>query len=410
MRLLQTLLRPRVSGTALVLGLALIGPWTVVGAAPRATSSPGPWTLQAKLTAWPGGAVSNFGSAVALSGDTALVGDNSANNYAGAAYIFVRSGGAWTRQATLLPSDGQGSDLFGQSVALDGDTALVGAIGHNSSTGAVYVFVRSGTTWTQQAELIGTGGGVPGSFGWSVALSGNTALVGLQGGGTPPYSGVAFVFVRQGTTWTQQAVISDPVPNSSDYFAGSVALHGDTALIGAPWAFQPAGVAYAFVRQGTTWVQQARLSASDGREDNNFGDTVILNGDTALVTAPSADHGHGAVYLFGHSGATWTQQAKLTPGAGTSVGQFGVSAALSGDTALIGAASGSLLTGMAYVFVGSGATWSRQARLTEPDSPSQNQFGRQVAVSGNTALISGEVGEQSNNGAVYVYVRGTTGT
>ena len=271
---------------------------------------------QAKLVASDGAVSDSFGRSVALSGDTALVGayfdDGGANRDQGSAYVFTRSGGVWTQQAKLVASDGAANDYFGASVALWGDTALVGAygdaIGANTGQGSAYVFTRSGGVWMQQAKLVASDGAATDGFGVSVALSGDTALVGAYTDdvGVNSDQGSAYVFTRSGVVWTEQAklVASDGAAN--DYFGFSVALSGDTALLGAYGdaigANMGQGSAYVFTRSGVVWTQQAKLVASDGAGNDNFGISVALSGDTALVGAHLDDVGansnQGSAYLF----------------------------------------------------------------------------------------------------------------
>jgi hypothetical protein len=286
----------------------------------------------------------------------------------------------------LTASDGAGNDHFAYSAAMssDGNTALIGAIYKRVSgkvQGAAYVFVRSGTTWTQQAELTASDGAETDDFGWSVALSGD----------------------------------------------------GNTALIGAPFKpYDPAsvnsqqGAAYVFVRSGTTWTQQVELTASDGVAYDNFGRSVALsgNGNTALIGAKDkgVQYRQGAAYVFVRSGTTWTQQVTLTASDGAAYDEFGYSAALSGDgdRALIGAhfktVSGNTGQGAAYLFVRSGTAWTQQAKLTTSDGAAVDHFGEAAALSGdgNTAWIGADyktVGGNTGQGAAYVFVRsGTTWT
>ncbi|WP_282416490.1 hypothetical protein [Polyangium sp. 15x6] len=313
------------------------------------------WTQQAKLVASDGATEHRFGASVTLSGDTAIVGAPSAS----AAYVFVRSGATWTQQAKLVGASLVGG--FGNSVALSGDTALVGAWADDTqapSAGSAYVFVRSGATWTQQAKLLASDGTAVDYFGLSVALSGDTALVGAphdDDQGTD--SGSAYVFVRSGATWTQQAKVLASDGAGADYFGYSVALSGDTALVGAyndADKGTSSGSVYAFERSGATWTQQTKLLASDGAEGDYFGHSVALSGDTALVGAYGDDDkgsGAGAAYVFVRSGATWTQQTKLLASDGASYDNFGTSVALSGSTALVGAKWDDNYVGSAYVFV-----------------------------------------------------------
>ncbi len=392
------------------------------------------WTLEATLTATGGAANDNFGSSVALSGDTALVGANTddlgANFAQGSAYVFTRSGSTWTQQAQLTATDGAGGDQFGSSVALSGDTALVGArfddVGANFDQGSAYIFTRSGTTWTQQAQLTATDGAANDLFGFSVALgggAGDTALVGAHSDdvGANFDQGSAYVFTRSGTTWTQQAQLTATDGAASDNLGVSVALSGDTALVGAyaddVGANVDQGSAYIFTRSGTTWTQQAQLTATGGAAGDSFGVSVALSGDTALVAAYFDDVGvnfaQGSAYIFTRSGTTWTQQAQLTATDGAASDNLGVSVALSGDTALLGAnfdnVGANTDQGSAWVFSRIGTKWiGPDLQLLASNGAANDNFGISVALSGDTALVGAyvdDVGANANQGSAYVFTR-----
>ncbi len=351
----------------------------------------------------------NFGSSVSLSGDTALVGAYSADidgkAEQGAAYIFVKDGKTWTQQARLSASDGAEGDYFGYSVSLSGDTALVGAYGANidgkADQGAAYIFKMEGASWTQQAKLSASDGAEGDYFGYSVSLSGDTALVGAYGADIDGMAdqGAAYIFVKDGATWTQQTRLTASDGAESDRFGYSVFLSGDTALVGAYGANidgkADQGAAYIFKSEGATWTQQTRLTASDGAEGDYFGYSVSLSGDTALVGAPAADiegkAQQGAAYVFSSDGANWTQQAKLSASDGAEWDRFAYSVSLSGDTALVGASyatiDGNSGQGAAYVFSSDGANWTQQAKLSASDGAEWDQFGISVSLSGDTALV-----------------------
>jgi uncharacterized repeat protein (TIGR01451 family) len=396
--------------------------------------------LEQKVLASDGAAGDQFGVSVAISGDTALVGapydDVEANADQGSAYVFVRVGTTWTEQAQLTASDGALNDQFGSSIALSGGTALIGApyddVGANNDQGSVYVFVRSGTIWTEQTQLTALDGEYNDQFGNSVALSVDTALVGAD---VDDYidtdSGSAYVFIRSGTSWSQQQQLVGSDSGYIGHFGTSVALEGDTALVGEILN-DPAGAAYVFVRSGTSWTEQAMLTASDGEVGDWFGGSVALSGDTALVGVENDDVGvvpnvnQGSAYVFVRSGITWTQEAQLTALDGAAWDELGFSVALFGDTALVGAPSDSMgaseYQGSAYVFVRNGTTWTQQLKLTASDGAMTDWFGDPVALSGDTALvgvIQGDVGPNADQGAAYFYqayvdlevsaVRGTSG-
>jgi hypothetical protein len=368
----------------------------------------------AKLVASDAVGGDQFGVSVAVSGDTAVIGarlEATGGSGAGAAYVFTRSGGSWTQQAKLLASDAQSSDYFGYSVAVSGDTAVIGAYGEDtggSDAGAVYVFTRSGGSWTQQAKLLASDAQSSDYFGDSVAVSGDTAVIGAYGEDTGgSYAGAAYVFTRSGGSWTQQAKLLASDAQSSDQFGVSVAVSGDTAVIGAyreATGGSGAGAAYVFTRSGGAWTQQAKLLASDAQANDYFGVSVAVSGDTAVIGAYREDTGGssaGAAYVFTRSGGAWVEQAKLLASDAQSSDYFGVSVAVSGDTAVIGAYqedTGGSSAGAAYVFTRSGGAWVEQAKLLASDAQSSDYFGYSVAVSGDTAVIGA-----SNADAAYIF-------
>ena len=325
-----------------------------------------PDTEIVKLTASDAAAGDWFGRYVAVSGATVVVGapnddDNGSNS--GSAYVFVRSGISWSQQAKLTASDAAAFDFFGVSVAISGDTAVVGANfddGKGVDSGSAYVFVRSGTTWTEQAKLTASDAAALDQFGIEVSISGDTAVVGaFSDDDSGSRSGSAYVFVHSGATWTEQAKLTASDAAIDDRFGRSVSVSGDTAVVGAVGDDddgQNSGSAYVFVRSGTTWTEQAKLTASDAATFDIFGISVSISGDTALVAAWLHDDNFilsGAAYMFVRSGTTWTEQAKLPASDPAANDRFGVSVSISGETAVVGAYlnddTGSD-SGSAYVF------------------------------------------------------------
>jgi hypothetical protein len=365
---------------------------------------------QAQLTSADGVAGDSFGYSVALSGDTALVGSPHSSlspvGSEGAVYVFVRSGPGWTQQAKLTAAVHGFNDWFGGAVALSGDTALIGAPWYDSAgktdRGAVYVFVRSGTSWSQQGGPIMAGDGAANDwFGWSVALSGDTAVIGAPTDDVLyADQGSAYVFVRSGGSWSQQGLkLWAGEGRATDRLGTSVALSGDTALVGAPefeldGAHRDQGGAWVFVRSGTDWSQQGGpLTASDANAAGSFGSSVALSGETALVGAFSQDAG----YVFVRSGTSWSQQAKLTAVGGAPEDLSGSSVALAADTAVLGACpSGGNIEasqGSVCVFTRSAGSWSQQALLTVVDGSLGDRLGVSVALSGASVLAGADRGD-----------------
>ena len=428
-----------------------------------------PIAQQAYVKAFNTGGDDNFGLSVAISGNTAVVGApledgggvgvNPATNdlrvNAGAAYVFVRAAnGTWSQQAYLKSSANNGHDQFGSSVAISGDTIVVGSVqedvgyGTGASapgSGSAYVFVRKGTTWSTQGYLKATNFGASDHFGRSVAISGNTVAVGApdeDGGGTginpatnegSPDSGAVYIFTFSSGIWQQTAYLKAGVNTSGDSFGASCALDNDTLIVGAPnedGAASNAGAAYVFQRSALgAWSQQAYLKASNPDNDDNFGDSVAVSGNTALVGAPYEDGSGkgvnppannsagnaGAAYVFDRNGVTWNLTAYLKAGYAESTDRFGSSVAIDGDIAVVGVevedsggsgidplhdVDGATDSGAAYVFCRNAAGWSQQAYLKAASPSNDDNFGHAVAVSGSTAIV-GALYEDGSGTGVY---------
>ena len=473
-----------------------------------------------------------FGQCISLSGNTKVVtalgedsgatgidGDqsDSSGNGSGAAYVFVRdANGGWTQQAYLKQSNTEARDNFGFSCAIDGDTLVIGARWEDSNArgangdqsdnssfnpGAAYVFVRSGTTWTQQAYLKASntppfddGIDKGDAFGVAVAIDGDTIVVGapyedsgsrgVNGDGENNDvldSGAAYVFTRNGTTWTEQAYLKQSNTGitddqgARDSFGVSVSVSGDTIAVGAPGEDSgstgidgeqfnndavSAGAVYVFTRSGSTWSQQAYIKGDVAEAADVFGGVVKVDGDTLAiavkledsnergVNTPNAETNNasrnaGAVYVFERdSNSTWARQAFIKASntlefRDVNIGTdgFGVSLGLSGDTLVVGAngedsdavgVNGDGMndntygSGAAYVFTRSGSTWSEESYLKSSNPDRLDFFGTSVAISGDLIAVgsrseesssTGVNGDQSDNsqdtsGAVYVFNTG----
>ena len=343
------------------------------------------------------------------SAQTTVTSDASDDNLAsgsGAAYVFVRNGTEWSSQAYLKAHNAEAGDKFGSVVAVSDDTIVVGADSESSAetditsdnsagsdntateSGAAYVFFRSGTTWSQQAYLKAPNAEASDRFGGTVAISGDTIVVGSSyessaetditndsGAGsdnTAPLAGAAYVFVRSGTTWSLQAYLKAPNAEANDRFGSAIAISGDTIVVGASAESSAqttitngsgapidndapsAGAAYVFVRNGTTWTQQAYLKASNVEAGDQFGAGLSISSDTIVVGTPieaSAQTGvtngdgassdntatnSGAVYVFVRNGTTWTQKAYLKAPNADANDYYGL-CAISGGTIAVGA-------------------------------------------------------------------------
>jgi hypothetical protein len=349
-----------------------------------------------------------FGRRVAVSadGNTALIG---ASGLAPAdVWVFVRSGGMWVEQARLKGVGAVGETDWGSSLALsaDGNTALVGGGDDNGGVGAVWAFTRSGATWTQQGEKL-TGGGEIGKarFGESVALSsdGNTALVG--GPGDNGSVGAAWVFNRVGGAWSQQgekAVGAGANGQAQQGFRVALSGDGNTALVGGPEDNGNAGAVWTFTRSGSTWSQRGEKLVATEAAKGFFGlgwaVALSADGSSALI----GDGAVNAAFVFARSGSTWSQTARLA-----GEGGFGsVALSADGNTALIGSSQENGQTGASWLYRRFGSVWQQPGeKLVGSGGVGKSEQGASVALSsdGNTALV-GALFDDENSGAVWVFV------
>ena len=334
----------------------------------------------------------------------------------------------------LTASGGAAGAHFGTSVAIDGDTAVVGADRANSRKGSVYIFTRESTgDWTQQAELEGEVAGD--QFGWSVAVEGDTVVVGAHAydgeddeGNTLTNSGAVYVFTKPTSSGGWADTIAEPVtltattPEAYAFFGGSVDLDGNTLAIGSrlynAGGYFSAGAAYVFTKSGTTWSQAAKLTASTSLQLAYLGYSLAVDGDTVFVGAYGDDTvfgelGSGSAYVFDKPPGGWTdgnETAKLTASDRQPSGYFGFSVALDGDTAVIGArqhndpgtGAGS---GAAYVFTRESGVWGEKAKLTPSDAAAGDNFGVSVAVEDGTVVVGSWQDDDNgrNSGSAYVF-------
>lgn len=353
------------------------------------------------------------GRAVAIDGDTLALGTWQVDGVPGAmggAYVWVRSGSAWTLQAPLTPV-GYDYGLFGFALALECDVLVVGAPGQlvaDYFSGAAYVYVRDGAVWSLEATLAPPDGGHGDRFGESVALDGDTIVVGapLASHNGHSHVGAAYVFVRSAGVWNYQAKLVDPDnPGGGDEFGHAVAIEGDACVIGAPdtaAGVHKLGAAHAFVRSGTTWSRQARLIADEPEAPNDFGTSVVMHAGLLVIGADheSAFWGprQGAAYVFKQAQGSWVRTAVLHPATTSTGGRFGASVAATQTSILVGAPEGQ---GIGRVFVSMNGMWSEQSVIVAADGDNGDTFGTAVGLSGDTAIVGAPGFELS--GKAYLY-------
>ena len=376
-----------------------------------------------KLSVSDGAENDEIGYSVAVDGGTVIVGAPGDDGSKGSAYVFTKdSSGVWSQQTKLTATGAGFGDSFGFSVAVDGDTVVIGAYGDDSGKGSAYVFTRVSGVWSQQATLTADDGVADDWFGWSVAVDGDTAVIGAYGDDSD--KGSVYVFTRESGAWDDGAKLTATDGETNHGFGYSVAVDGDTVVVGAVWASQSlngadvrSGSAYVFTKPDTGWAdanETAKLTPSDGADFDHFGRTVAVDSDTIVIGA----YGHatddkyrsGAAYLFAMPAAGgWAdanETVKLVASDGAANDYFGASVAVDGDVALITAEDddNGLSSGSAYLFTKDSGTWSETAKLTAPDGAANDYFGGSVAVDGSTAVFGAYLADDdaTNSGAAYV--------
>lgn len=370
----------------------------------------------AKLLASDASSHSAFGASLAQSDDRILIGAFVSDGVArasGSAYIFRADGGSWAEQIKLTASDASELDWFGASVALDRDLAIIGAPQiFNDGAGAAYVFRFDGTTWNEEAKLIASDGDVRDGFGSSVSVSGDIAIVGapMVDDGAVVWTGAAYIFRHTGGEWTEVQELTAPDPQTQDKFGGHVCVRGNRAIVGATQFPDRSGAAYVYHNDGNEWILEATLTGHDSTSGDIFSRSISLNDGRILIGALGDDDRTGSAYVFRHDGENWMEAAKLTASDAAKNAEFGSSVSLSGDFAVIGAqkeddvASGS---GAAYVFRFDGVNWNEQYKLTASDlwRPRNARFGMAVSLDGDVGVVGADgtdaFGDQT--GSAYVF-------
>lgn len=344
----------------------------------------------------------------------------------GAAYVFVRNGNSWIQEAKLIANDKAANDQGGHyvSISADGSRVAMGAPLHSAgaaSTGAVYIFKRSGTNWDQEAKLVASDRLTLDYFGHRCSMSadGSRVLIGAYGVDSGANgTGAAYVFYRSNTSWVQEAKLVADDKVALDYFGIALALSSDAtrAVIGAYNAdstFTDTGSAYVFLRSGTNWTQEAKLVALDKAASDRFGNNVAItaNGNRVVVGSFNADAGAtdaGAAYVFSRNLTSWTQEAKLIASDGAINDTFGCGVAINSDGIRIAIGSNIAAGGAVYMFARTGTSWAQENKFSASDKTPADTFGISVSFTADaTRLVVGanlaDPGVMANAGAAYVY-------
>ena len=345
----------------------------------------------------------SFGISVAIDGNTAVVGayqNDSNGTDCGAAYVYELSGSQWLQRQKLTPSDGSPGGNFGRSVAIEANTIVVGSYNGDSNepnTGSAYIFTRADALWSQQQKITAPDANIGDRFGDSVSISNDTIVIGAYGDAA--FIGSAYVFVKFGSSWAMQQKLTPSDANVGDHFGYSVAIDADTIIVGAHKSnhlgLDDTGSAYIFTRNAGLWSQQTVLYASDAGYTNYFGWSVALDGNYAVIGAYECDivdvDKAGAAYVFSKIDSNWVEQQKLFDADDPCNGEdFGWSVAIKNDTILVGCTCDSLggkQTGSVFEFVRSGPAWLQSARLTASDLNDEDKFGSSVALSGSHIIV-----------------------
>jgi hypothetical protein len=318
----------------------------------------------------------------------------------------------------LAPADGEAGEQFGRSIAIQDDTALVGAphddVSGRSESGAVYWYERSGATWEARGKITSGEYEATDQFGWAVDIAGDWAFIGAIG-----HKGAVFVFTREDGGWRQQRKLTASDGNLGDNFGKALALDTDRAIIGAPQDADPfgtnGGAVYVFEKISGQWAEAGKLLPSEGNQRDLFGKSVAISGDVALVGAYGNEAGHdgngGAAYVFRFETGTWEEIARIRPEAIASVDNFGRAVTVEDDRALI---SGLVeddegnRRDAAFIFERSGEGWRETAQLTPPTEDTTGDPGKSVALDGDRALLGAYMNDTAKgdrSGSTYVFER-----
>ncbi len=354
----------------------------------------------------------NFGYSVAVSGSTAVVGAWGTSGLAGVAYIYGKGASGWPNKpiAILADPSATGMDSFGSSVAVSKNTVVVGANGTDSGSGAAYIYVKSASGWpTKPTTTLSDPTASRSEFGWSVAVSGGTAVVSADAANSD--TGKAYIYVRTAKGWptTPTVKLSDPPATAYDYFGSSVAVSGTTAIVGANGTDSGSGAAYIYVKSASGWPTRPTTTLSDpvAMAGDVFGFSVAVSVSTLVVGAFGTGHeeaGRAYIYVKGASGwpnkPTTTLVDPMTHG----LTNFAISVAVSGKKVVVGSSYARSEKGVAYIYVKGASGWPTipTATLSDPGATEGDAFGFSVGVSGRTALI-GAFGGDADPGMAYIY-------
>ena len=353
-----------------------------------------------------------FGASTDIDGDRLIVGAPHTGDLSGAVYIYDFDGSSWNEHPKLIATDTRADDQYGYSVAVSGDVAVVGAPYHEHPhlvQGAVYVFRYDGTNWTQEQELLASDAGFLDFFGWSVAIQGDVIVVGAFNANT---TGAAYVFRYIESSWVEEELLTASDAASDDRFGDSVDIFANTIIVGAHWHDDNeinSGSVYFFTWQGANnWGDEIKVSASDPVAGAMFGSAVSISGDVAIVAANNDETGWdtGVAYFLRYDGESWSEEQKITAPAGTAdPSEFAFDVVIDGDVAVVGAARDDGVmstTGTAFVYAFDGSSWTQQAKLIAAGGAANDLYGWALGLDNGRAVV-GALYVDNTGGKAYIY-------
>jgi hypothetical protein len=368
---------------------------------------------EVKILPSDGTAGDEFGSSASIWGDYVIAGAFRDDNHKGSAYIFKRDGTNWVEEQKLTASDGAADDRFGRSVSIWGDYAIIGAAFddvNGEDEGSAYIFRRDGTNWVEEQKLTASDGANYDWFGGSVSISEDYAIVGASwDDDNGVSSGSAYIFRRDGTSWIEEQKLTANDGGEYNYFGESVSISGGFVIIGADRDDdngQRSGSAYIFKKDGTNWVEEQKLTASDGAAFDRFGGSVSISEDYVIVGASEDDNSKGSAYIFRRDGTNWVEEQKVTASDGEENDWFGCSVSISGNYAITGAWGwGTNDRGSAYIFRRDGTNWIEEEKILASDGDFADWFGGSVSILEDYVIVgaSGDHDNGLNSGSAYIY-------
>ena len=382
----------------------------------------GDWTEQ-KLISLDGTDEDAFGRCVSIDGDYAVIGtphndDNGENS--GSAYIFKNNGSNWVQQQKLTASDAAESDLFGYYVSISGNHVIVGAPYNDDNgdmSGSAYIFKNIGAQWIEQQKITASDGAASDLFGF-VSINGEYAIIGA------PYdddigsnTGSIYIYKFDGVSWTEQQKLHASDTSSFIGFGTTVNINDEYAIIGAPFKDDlgsNSGCVYVFKNNEENWIENQKLTASDGVTDDLFGRCVSMDGGYIAIGAPKDDdnkENSGSVYLFKNNDSGWAEEQKITAFDGDANDTFGNCVSIDENQLIVGAENSDgfeIDTGSAYIFKCDGANWVEEEKFTASDSETEDFFGETVSIFGNFAIVGAGLDDNINGvdaGSVYIFRR-----